>query len=137
MKKWEDENAGTFLVLRRKTGFQKQMRPFSSYVELEEAIEAYERELKKASSGHAPLDAVSLLTMHASKGLEFDTVYIPDCNEGVIPHKKSGRGEQVEEERRMLYVAMTRARKELTISWVAGTEEEPGFLSRFLNDMGL
>lgn len=117
--------------------FQKQMRPFSSYVELEEAIEAYERELKKASSGHAPLDAVSLLTMHASKGLEFDTVYIPDCNEGVIPHKKSGRGEQVEEERRMLYVAMTRARKELTISWVAGTEEEPGFLSRFLNDMGL
>ena len=117
--------------------FQKQMRPFSSYMELEEAIEAYERELKKASSGHAPLDAVSLLTMHASKGLEFDTVYIPDCNEGVIPHKKSGRGEQVEEERRMLYVAMTRARKELTISWVAGTEEEPGFLSRFLNDMGL
>ena len=75
-------------------------------MELEEAIEAYERELKKASSGHAPLDAVSLLTMHASKGLEFDTVYIPDCNEGVIPHKKSGRGEQVEEERRMLYVCL-------------------------------
>ncbi|WP_320998811.1 3'-5' exonuclease, partial [Eisenbergiella tayi] len=79
---------------------------------------------------------VYILTMHASKGLEFNTVYIPDCNEGIIPHKKSMKGEAVEEERRMLYVAMTRARQMLTISYVAGTKEEPGFLSRFLTEFG-
>ena len=68
---------------------------------------------------------------------EYDAVYIPDCNEGTIPHKKSMKGEQVEEERRMFYVAMTRAKKSLTLLWVAGTKEEPGFLSRFLSDLGL
>ena len=47
------------------------------------------------------------------------------------------KGEQVEEERRMFYVAMTRAKKSLTLLWVAGTKEEPGFLSRFLSDLGL
>ena len=47
------------------------------------------------------------------------------------------KGEQVEEERRMFYVAMTRARKRLTLMWVEGTKEEPGFLSRFLSDIGL
>ena len=73
--------------------------------------------------------------MHASKGLEFDTVYIPDCNEGIIPHRKSMKDEAVEEERRMLYVAMTRARKRLTLTYGAGTKEEPGFLSRFLTDL--
>lgn len=46
------------------------------------------------------------------------------------------KGEAVEEERRMLYVAMTRARQMLTISYVAGTKEEPGFLSRFLTEFG-
>ena len=60
---------------------------------------------------------------------------IPDCNEGIIPHRKSMKDEAVEEERRMLYVAMTRARKRLTLTYVAGTKEEPGFLSRFLTDL--
>ena len=45
------------------------------------------------------------------------------------------KDEAVEEERRMLYVAMTRARKRLTLTYVAGTKEEPGFLSRFLTNL--
>lgn len=46
------------------------------------------------------------------------------------------KGESVEEERRMLYVAMTRARHKLTLSYVSGTKEEPGFPSRFLTELG-
>ena len=115
---------------------QKQVREFPSQAELEEHILFYEKELESASAKKPGEGCVSLLTMHASKGLEYDAVYLPDCNEGTIPHKKSMKGEQVEEERRMFYVAMTRARKRLTLLWVAGTKEEPGFLSRFLSDLG-
>lgn len=117
--------------------FQKQAKAFSTQEELEEHILFYEKELEGAAAKRPGEDCVSLLTMHASKGLEYDCVYLPDCNEGTIPHKKSMKGEQVEEERRMFYVAMTRARKRLTLMWVAGTKEEPGFLSRFLRDLGL
>ena len=48
--------------------------------------------------------------MHSSKGLEFDIVFIIDANEGVCPHKKAILDEDIEEERRMFYVAMTRAK---------------------------
>ena len=115
--------------------FQKQVKEYAVLEDLEEHILFFERELESAAAKRPGADCVSLLTMHASKGLEYDTVYLPDCNEGIIPHKKSMRGEEVEEERRMFYVAMTRARKRLTLSWVAGTKEEPGFLSRFLSDL--
>ena len=114
---------------------QKQVRQFSDLSRLKEHIACYEKELEKAGRGSDSREGVSVLTMHASKGLEFDTVYIPDCNEGIIPHRKSMKEEEVEEERRMLYVAMTRARKKLTLTYVAGTKEEPGFLSRFLTDL--
>ena len=117
--------------------FQGQTKAFSTQEALEEHILLYERELEHAAAKKPGEGCVSLLTMHASKGLEYDAVYLPDCNEGTVPHKKSMKGEQVEEERRMFYVAMTRARKRLILTWVAGTKEEPGFLSRFLSDLGL
>nr|WP_308627957.1 ATP-dependent helicase [uncultured Eisenbergiella sp.] len=115
---------------------QRQMRNFASLEELADHILTCDKELEKAGRDPDTRDGVYILTMHASKGLEFNTVYIPDCNEGVIPHKKSMKGEAVEEERRMLYVAMTRARHKLTLSYVAGTKEEPGFPSRFLTELG-
>ena len=59
---------------------------------------------------------VKLMTMHASKGLEFDHVYLPMCNAGILPDAHAESEEAIEEERRMLYVAMTRARKTLTVS---------------------
>ncbi|MBR4813336.1 MAG: ATP-binding domain-containing protein, partial [Lachnospiraceae bacterium] len=60
-------------------------------------------------------DRVALMTFHASKGLEFRHVYICDCNETLVPHKKALLPETIEEERRLLYVAMTRAREELSL----------------------
>lgn len=63
---------------------------------------------------------IRLMTMHASKGLEFDTVYLPDCQEGKIPSAKSQTPDEIEEERRMFYVAMTRAKQELCIAAYKG-----------------
>ena len=65
-------------------------------------------------------DAVKLMTAHASKGLEFDTVYVIGCEEGSFPHinsiESSNPKDSIEEERRLFYVAMTRAKKKLYIT---------------------
>ena len=68
-------------------------------------------------------DGVHLLTMHASKGLEFDTVYLLDVNKGKIPKGSKLSEEELEEERRLFYVAMTRARNHLNICYVRGTKD--------------
>ncbi len=75
---------------------------------------------------------VKLLTMHGSKGLEFDIVWLPNLNEGIIPSRSSITLEQIEEERRMLYVGMTRAKTALIMSYLTGSEENPMLPSRFL-----
>ncbi len=88
------------------------------------------KEHGKPSAGLS--QAVKVLTMHACKGLEFDTVFIPDLNEGSIPSKHSWTPDQVEEERRLLYVAMTRARRSLIMTFLEGTSDRPAAPSRFL-----
>lgn len=82
----------------------------------------------KARSG----EGVRIMTYHGSKGLEFDYVVMPDLNEGSVPHKKASTEKEIEEERRMFYVAMTRAREKLYLYYRAGTKEEPETMSRFL-----
>jgi DNA helicase-2/ATP-dependent DNA helicase PcrA len=72
---------------------------------------------------------VKLMTMHMAKGLEFDKVFIVGATEGIIPHQRSlSTPEEIEEERRLMYVAMTRARQELVISFY-------GMASRFLYEI--
>ena len=73
--------------------------------------------------------AVSLMTIHMAKGLEFDEVYIAGCSEGLLPHHRSlSSNPELEEERRLMYVAMTRARRKLTLSFY-------DLPSRFLSDI--
>ncbi len=89
---------------------------------------------KKAAPGKGK-NCVKLLTMHGSKGLEFDIVWLPNLNEGIIPSRSSITKEQIEEERRMLYVGMTRAKTALIMSYLTGNEENPMLPSRFLRPL--
>jgi DNA helicase-2/ATP-dependent DNA helicase PcrA len=73
---------------------------------------------ERAETGHAPVAAaVTLATMHAAKGLEWDAVLLPGLTEGIMPIVYARTSEAVEEERRLLYVAVTRARVHLALSW--------------------
>ena len=79
---------------------------------------------------------VKVCTMHAAKGLEYETVFIPDLNEGNIPWHEARTKEAVEEERRLLYVGMTRAKDNLFLLW---TDDRDGSIvkpSRFLLEAG-
>ncbi len=73
---------------------------------------------RRAAEQHAPVaDGVTLATLHAAKGLEWDVVFVCGLQEGTLPIVYAEGPEAVEEERRLLYVGMTRARRELALSW--------------------
>ena len=77
---------------------------------------------------------VVLMTLHSAKGLEFRVVYILDANEGVTPHHKAVLDPDVEEERRMFYVAMTRAKERLHIYHVKERYRKKQAISRFAEE---
>ncbi len=80
-------------------------------------------------------DMVTLATMHGSKGLEFEYVFLMNGVEGVTPHKRSVTDEEIEEERRMFYVAITRAKTGLTIYVPKTIYGKNRKVSRFINEM--
>lgn len=86
----------------------------------------------EAGGGEA---SVMLCTMHGAKGLEFDAVFLPDVIEGNLPHKRSCSGEALEEERRLFYVAITRARRRLWIGWIKKDRAGRCEPSRFLREL--
>lgn len=99
-------------------------------------MEEYSTELKESYTGKKTQEnAVCLTTMHGSKGLEYDTVFIIDANEGITPHKKSALEPEIEEERRMFYVAMTRAGKELKILYAKERYNKKTEPSRFVKEI--
>jgi DNA helicase-2/ATP-dependent DNA helicase PcrA len=79
-------------------------------------------------------DCVTLMTMHSSKGLEFPIVYILDANERITPHHKAVLEADLEEERRMFYVAMTRAKDRLHVCYVKNRYGKPQDRSRFIGE---
>ena len=98
-------------------------------------MEEYKKKLKEqAQSQKAPVQGISLMTMHSSKGLEFKIVYILDANEGITPHRKAVLEADIEEERRMFYVAMTRAKERLHVYYVKERYGKKQEQSRFIKE---
>ncbi len=90
----------------------------------------YESRLKKAAKKENK-KGICLSTFHGAKGLEWETVFIIDANEGITPYIKAVSAEEIEEERRMFYVAMTRAKDNLQMCYVMNPENNVA-ISRFL-----
>ncbi len=107
--------------------FAGEFKTSVEFIERISLLESSDRSSTRNSAGRAV--AVKLMTMHLSKGLEFDEVYLVGINEGLMPHERSLYSEEeIEEERRLMYVGMTRARKKLTISFY-------DFPSRFIYEI--
>ena len=102
-----------------------------------EHIESYGKMLKEQNKKNGEKEGVNLMTMHAAKGLEFDTVFVIEANEGSCPYKKATADEEIEEERRLFYVGMTRAKKELMLCYVRRQYDKERAPSRFLEETGL
>lgn len=106
--------------------------------EWEAYIQEYTEKLtEQAKKQKQCREGITVSTLHAVKGLEFDIVYIMNVNEGSIPYKKAVLPEALEEERRLFYVGMTRAKKELSLCYVKRQYEKERELSRFLEEAGL
>ena len=124
---------------------------------VQEAVEAYESDTStptlrgfldasalnsdadRRSAGRENEDAVSLMTIHSAKGLEFSFVFIAGVEEGLLPHERSLRDGAIEEERRLFYVALTRAKRHVvlfeTVSRTLRGRERPSVTSRFVKEI--
>jgi len=119
------------------TELQESARDFNTFEEWFAYMEEYRRELERQKEMREckMTDAVMLATMHSAKGLEYEVVILPDANEGITPYKRAVSEEELEEERRMFYVAMTRAKKYLHIFSVIRMHGKESEVSRFVKEM--
>ena len=96
-------------------------------------IDAYTKELEQLyQNQNQQADSVALTTLHSAKGLEYENVYLIDVNEGLMPYKKAVLDADIEEERRMFYVGMTRAKKNLHLFSVKQLNQKDADISRFI-----
>ena len=115
---------------------QESARAYKTYDEWFAYMERYKKEMDEMRKRQQEVkEGVHLATMHSSKGLEYDKVFILDAAEGITPYKKAVLDADLEEERRMFYVAMTRAKKELTICWAKKQFSHELTVSRFVEEM--
>lgn len=115
---------------------QEGAKGFDTFEQWFEHIDAYTRELETLyRRQEVPKDSVALSTLHSAKGLEYEHVYIVDVNEGVMPYKKAVLDQDLEEERRMFYVGMTRAKKKLHLFSVKQLNGKDADISRFIAEV--
>ncbi len=116
---------------------QESARNFDTFEEWFSYIEEYRRQLERQRELREKRNVrgVMLATMHSAKGLEYEVVILPDVNEGITPYKKAVSEDELEEERRMFYVAMTRAKQYLHVFSVVRLHGKEMEESRFIKEM--
>ncbi len=115
---------------------QESARGMETLEEWKSFMEEYGKKLREqAERQREKKEGVTISTLHSAKGLEYERVYILNVNEGSIPYRKAVLDEQLEEERRLFYVGMTRARKELFLCYVEHQFEKEREISRFLKEV--
>lgn len=111
-------------------------KPYETAEEWFAQIEAYTNELRaRTQKQEQNRPGIRLMTMHAAKGLEFHVVFVIQTNEGQIPYKKALKETGEEEERRLFYVAMTRAKEILQITYVKIKNGKDAAPSRFVDEL--
>lgn len=123
-------------LLKRADEIQDSMGKFTTLETLQLYIDNYREQITTIENINDTnkKNGVHIMTYHASKGLEFDNVFLADCNEGIIPYKKCITEEEIEEERRLFYVAMTRARFHLHIMYIDNSPNKRHMVSRFVKE---
>ena len=117
---------------------QASAKGFRNYEAWELHIQEYTQELReKAKRKQENPNAVTLSTLHSAKGLEFKVVFIIDANQDITPYKKAVLDKDIEEERRLFYVGMTRAIDTLTICSVKELHNKSANVSQFVVEAGL
>ena len=116
---------------------QESAKEYQTFEEWFEYIDRYGEELQKRVESRKNVEkkGVVLTTMHSSKGLEYEVVFIMDADEGVTPHKKAVKDADLEEERRLFYVAVTRAKTYLFIYSVDELYQKDAKPSRYINEI--
>lgn len=115
---------------------EESAKQYASIEEWFRHIERYTEMLRlKDQQKSAKQEGVRLMTLHAAKGLEFDSVFLIEANEGQIPYKKAKTEMETEEERRLFYVGMTRAKERLTVCYVKTKNGKASEPSRFVDEL--
>lgn len=119
---------------------EERSKNFKSYDEWEIHIAKYTQELEEQQAKARKIkgereNKVQLMTIHSAKGLEFEDVFVIHTNEGEIPHQKAEKKDEIEEERRLFYVALTRAKNNLCISYITQKNGNSIKPSRFVEEL--
>ena len=119
---------------------EERSKNFKSYDEWEIHIAKYTQELEEQQAKVRKIkgereNKVQLMTIHSAKGLEFEDVFVIHANEGEIPHQKAEKKDEIEEERRLFYVALTRAKNNLCISYITQKNGNSIKPSRFVEEL--
>lgn len=114
---------------------QESAREYKTYEAWFAHMDEYAKELERMQHQmEENTNSVLLATLHSAKGLEFEHVYLVDVNEGIMPYKKAVLDQEIEEERRMFYVGMTRAKKNLHLFSVKQLNNKDAEVSRFIKE---
>lgn len=119
---------------------EERSKNFKSYDEWGIHIAKYTQELEEQQAKARKIkgereNKVQLMTIHSAKGLEFEDVFVIHANEGEIPHQKAEKKDEIEEERRLFYVALTRAKNNLCISYITQKNGNSIKPSRFVEEL--